>query len=442
MTAASRPEAIDSRLVLHLYACVTIPAGLVGYMWPVLVGMTDTSAWLANGRVAAAAVAAVGCCAAGLGAIDDPVGRRRGLIGFAHAHILFGALLMAQSIAVRSATIPAPLAAVPVTIGLVLMYLAITGPGADFRGPLPALVPFDSKTTRNTRLMVRNKRSISYLRSQYEHDIRQAARQEERARLARDLHDAVKQQLFVIQTAAATAQARFDSDANGAKTAVDQVRAAAREAMTEMEAMLEQLQAAPLENAGLVASVRKQCDALGFRTGARVTFDVGTLPADSALDPGTRQALFRVAQEALANVARHARARNISVSLASIDGQLVLTVQDDGGGFKPEGQPRGMGMTNIAARAAEVGGNFEVVSVPDRGTTVRFSVPVQQQPYLKPYARRAIAWSVVLISSIVYVAVGARAPGTWLPATVVLIAGIAVARYAVAAYRLRRSVAA
>ena len=107
--------------------------------------------------------------------------------------------------------------------------------------------------------------------------------------------------------------------------------------MTEMEAMLEQLQAAPLENAGLVASVRKQCDALGFRTGARVTFDVGTLPADSALDPGTRQALFRVAQEALANVARHARARNISVSLGSIDGQLVLTVQDDGGGFKPEG---------------------------------------------------------------------------------------------------------
>ena len=59
-----------------------------------------------------------------------------------------------------------------------------------------------------------------------------------------------------------------------------------------------------------------------------------------------------------------------------------------------------------------------------------------------PYARRAMAWSVVLISSIVYVAMGARAPGTWLPATVVLIAGIAVARYAVAAYRLRRSVAA
>ena len=141
MTAASRPEAIDSRLVLHIYACVTIPAGIVGYMWPALVGMTDTPAWLANARVGAAAVAAVGCCAAGLAAIDDPVGRRRGLIGFAHAHILFGAMLMAQSIAVRSATIPAPLAGLALTVGLVLMYLAITGPGADFRSPLPALVP-------------------------------------------------------------------------------------------------------------------------------------------------------------------------------------------------------------------------------------------------------------------------------------------------------------
>ena len=102
----------------------------------------------------------VGCCAAGLGAIDDPVGRRRGLIGFAHAHILFGAMLMAQSIAARSATIPAPLAGLPLTVGLVLLYLAITGPGPDFPSPLPALVPFDPRTTRNTRLMVRNKRSI------------------------------------------------------------------------------------------------------------------------------------------------------------------------------------------------------------------------------------------------------------------------------------------
>ena len=73
-----------------------------------------------------------------------------------------------------------------------------------------------------------------------------------------------------------------------------------------MEAMIEQLQASPLENEGLVASLRQQCEALGLRTGAEVTFETSTLPASAALPPGTQQAFFRAAQEAFANIARHA----------------------------------------------------------------------------------------------------------------------------------------
>ena len=432
MSAVSRPEAIDSRLVLHIYACIAIPSGIVGYMWSMLIGARTT----ADLRILAAAVAAVGCCAAGLAAIEDPVGRRRALMGFAHGHILFGALLIAQSIAGSSLGIPASLAGVPLTLGLVLMYLTLTGPGSDFHAPLPAV--FDHETMGGIRMFaLRNKRTISHLRSEYEHQLKLAARQEERARLARDLHDAVKQQLFVIQTAAAAAQARFDADADGARVAVDQVRSAAREAMTEMEAMLDQLQAAPLENAGLVASIRKQCDALGFRTGARVTFELGTMPPDSAADPGTRQAIYRVAQEALANVARHSRAQNVSVSLGSHDGRLVLTVKDDGAGFEPKGHQRGMGMGNIAARTTEVGGNLEVMSAPKHGTTLRLSVPLQHSNRRGPYARRAIAWTVILIAAAIY---RASAPGNWGLPAIVLIAGIAAARYAIAAYRVGRSV--
>lgn len=77
-----------------------------------------------------------------------------------------------------------------------------------------------------------------------------AASQEERHRLARGLPDSVKQQLFVIQTAAATPQTRFDGDSQGAREAIAQVRTSAREAITEMQAMLDQLRAAPLENTG------------------------------------------------------------------------------------------------------------------------------------------------------------------------------------------------
>lgn len=436
MSPAPRPEAIDSRLVFHVYACLAIPAGIIVYMWPTLTSMTaDSSIWFAYGRIVAAAVAALGCCAASFAAMDDRVARRRGLVGFAYAHILFGAMLLAQWMVVLSATIPALVGWAPLIVGLVLMYLALTGPGSDFRRALP---PLRDDATGGVRVFaVRNKPGIDVLRSQYEQQIRQAASQEERARLARDLHDAVKQQLFVIQTAAATAQARFDTDADGAKAAVDQVRSASREAMTEMEAMLEQLQATPLENAGLVAALKKHCEALGFRTGAQVTFELGTLPTDATLDPSARQAIFRVAQEALSNVARHARARNVGVSLGAADGRLVLTIQDDGRGFKVEGRPRGMGMANIAARAAEVGGNLEVMSVPDRGTTVRFSVPCQQQPSPAPYATRALVWGGVLIAAVSFVMLSGFSARPW-GAAVALIAGIAVARYSIAAYRLGR----
>ena len=146
------------------------------------------------------------------------------------------------------------------------------------------------------------------LRSQYAEQIRRAARQEERARLARDLHDAVKQQLFVIQTAAATVQARFENDPVGARQSVDHIRTAAREAVVEMQALIEQLQAAPLENVGLAEALKKQCEALGFRTGARIDLAVGELPRSDALPPGAHEAIFRTAQEALANIGRHARA--------------------------------------------------------------------------------------------------------------------------------------
>jgi signal transduction histidine kinase len=437
MSPAPRPEAIDSRLVFHVYACVTIPAGIVAYMWPLLVSMpTGPGTWYGYGRIVAAVVAAVGCCAATFGAIDDPLDRRRALRGFANAHILFGVMLMIQWFTVMPQAWPALVGWIPLIIGLVLMYLAITGPGTNFTPSLPDLRP-EGAAPGARIFAAHNKPGISHLRSQYEQQIRQAARQEERARLARDLHDAVKQQLFAIQTAAATAQARFDTDATGARTAVDQVRAAAREAMAEMEAMLDQLQASPIESAGLVEFLRRHCDALGFRTGATVTFEPGVLPDNRSLDPGATQAISRVAQEALANVARHARAQHVHVSLGLVAGRLVLVVKDDGSGFQPDRQPHGMGMSNSAVRAAEVGGTFEVASVPGGGTTVRFSVPVDQVASPRPYITRAAVWFIVLI--VACLRMGWHGVHTN-PLTIlsVLIAAIAAARYGVAAYWLVR----
>jgi signal transduction histidine kinase len=434
MSAMWRPEAIDSRLVLHVYACVAIPLGLVVYSWPTLTSSPgDPSTWHATARIIGAAIAAVGAIAAALRAIEEPLGRRRALLGFAHAHILFGVLFLIQWITVLTARMPSVAGWAPLMVGLVLLYLAITGPGGDFR---PRQAPLDAGNAPGATLFaIRNKPGLAALRSQYEEQIRQAARHEERARLARDLHDAIKQQLFVIQTAAATVQARLDTDLDGANQALEQVRSATRDAMTEMEAMLEQLQAAPLANAGLVASIRKQCEALEARTGAQVHFELGAMPPDAALDPGARQAIFRVVQEALANVARHARARTVAVRLDTNGQELVLTVRDDGAGFEPGAPARGMGMSNIAARAAEVGGSLEVASAPDRGTALRFVVPYDALPSLWPYAVRAGLWSVALVVAVAIVASAGLNARPW-GAACAVIAGIAVARYTIAIHRL------
>jgi signal transduction histidine kinase len=164
-------------------------------------------------------------------------------------------------------------------------------------------------------------------------------------------------------------------DAAGAAEALAHVRDGAREAMAEMDAMTDQLRAAPLENNGLLEALKRQCEALGLRSGATVTFDRGRLPANEAMPPGSAEALFRVAQEALANVARHARANHVRVSLGTDHGLVILEVHDDGKGFDRNQIQTGSGLRNMRARAAEFNAEVTVESPPGGGTTVRFALP-------------------------------------------------------------------
>jgi signal transduction histidine kinase len=185
------------------------------------------------------------------------------------------------------------------------------------------------------------------------------------------------------------------------------VRSSAREAMTEMEAMLDQLRAAPLDNAGLVAALGKQCETLGFRTGAAVTFTADALPSDDALGPGARPAVLRVAQEALANVARHARAGQVTVTLGSIDHDLKLTIADDGAGFDRGSASAGMGLRNMQSRAADVDGRLAITSAPGQGATVSLSIPALTAPLggarerLRPWNNTIVVWAgAILVAQI------------------------------------------
>ncbi|WP_432928756.1 GAF domain-containing protein [Microbispora sp. CA-135349] len=201
---------------------------------------------------------------------------------------------------------------------------------------------------------------------------------EERTRMARELHDAVSQKLFSLRLTARAAAALARTDPERAAEAIERVERMAGEALTELRAVIVELRPAELDRHGLVESLRKQAALLDRLHPVTVTFSAeGEPPADLA--PEIEVAVLRVAQEALHNAVRHARAARIGVRLAHDTAGLVLEVNDDGVGFDSAGFSgagmRGLGLPSMSDRAQAVGGTLSVSSAPGRGTTVRLEVP-------------------------------------------------------------------
>ncbi len=210
--------------------------------------------------------------------------------------------------------------------------------------------------------------------------LRESAAQEERNRLARDLHDTIKQQLFSINVAAATAQSLRERDPEGAAHHLQHVRDLAQAAMAEMKALLTHLHPQPLVAVGLIDAIREQLEALRFRAELVTELQHDPLPDEERLPPRAQETIFRIVQEALSNIARHARARHARVSITQETGAdrdwLLVCIEDDGQGFDPVTVPAGMGLTNMRARVEALGGRMEVESQHGKGATVRCRVPL------------------------------------------------------------------
>ncbi len=363
-------DATNSSVVLAVYAGLVIPAGFFVALWGDIWRHGDFNGMPfgvdAFVRVAGTAMVLMGCSAAALARIRDSHNRRTSLGWFAIGHAALLGMVLLQREAIWGPGLADGVTRVLVGTTFALAYAWSTADGDPpwWTLHLISILP---------RHMRRN--GGDALRSEYEERIRALAAAEERNRLARDLHDSIKQEMFVIQTAAATAEQRLESGDEGARPAIAQIRASARDAMVEMDAMMDRLRAVPLENGGLVAALERQCEALKFRTGADVTFVFDPLPSSEVLTPGTHEAIFRIGQEALANIARHARASVVRVVLRADARTVELIVSDNGAGYAPEGIQRGMGMTNMRARAEDLDGDLEITSGPGQGTRVVCRVP-------------------------------------------------------------------
>lgn len=206
---------------------------------------------------------------------------------------------------------------------------------------------------------------------------RQVAVAEERGRLSRDLHDSVTQTLYGVTLYAQAASRLLKAgDSAGASAHLDELERGARQALQEMRLLVFELRPPILEREGLVAALQSRLDAVEGRAGVQVSLCANW--SDEGLDPGIEEGLYRVAQEALNNVLRHAAAHRAQVVLSRDDERIVLEVRDDGAGFCPGDVAGrgGVGLTGMAERAARMGGTLAIESAPGEGTCVRMEVPV------------------------------------------------------------------
>jgi signal transduction histidine kinase len=199
-----------------------------------------------------------------------------------------------------------------------------------------------------------------------------SAQEEERRRIARDIHDQLGQQITALRMNLEVLTSRTQPNDEVARQLVRTQRLA--EELDRMaDALIWDLRPAALDHLGLVAALERLVRQWSERFDVAAEFDAAAIGA-LRLPPDVEVNLYRIAQEALHNVAKHAEATRVAVCLQRTDGHLVLAIEDDGRGFVVNGQPRdgqgGFGLLNMRERAALVGGSIDIESVPAQGTTV------------------------------------------------------------------------
>jgi NarL family two-component system sensor histidine kinase LiaS len=193
------------------------------------------------------------------------------------------------------------------------------------------------------------------------------ARVAERARIAREVHDAISQHLFALRMIAAGMR-RTDPGNQPAKA----IECISEEALRDMQTLLIELRPANLDGAGLAAALQEICAAYHDRLGITVDASLDEV----AIPEHVEHALLRVAQEACSNAVRHGNARSLSVSMTRQDGSIELAIRDSGAGFDPAAPRAGSGLTHIRDRVTELGGTMDIDSAPGRGATLTVRVPV------------------------------------------------------------------
>jgi len=345
-------------------------------------------AWMANGRTAGCYIAGLVAFAAVLGLLSPWFAGFYAFTGFVHSwHLLRGRWRIAGVAATAVAVVTGYLGGLPgpdpvtistyvllivVIVVLVVLFSLFGDVTADRSARNKKMV--DQLAETNTRLEEMMRENAG-LQAQLLLQAREAGATDERQRMAREIHDTLAQGLAGIITQVQAAS-RAKGDPAEWQRHLDNAARLARDSLAEARRSVHAVGPGELESARLpeaLAEVAKRWEDIH---GVRIEF--ATTGTARPLHPEVEVTLLRVAQEALANVGKHAGAARVGVTVSYMDDVVTLDVRDDGAGFVPGTHSGGFGMTSMRQRVTRLAGSLEIESEPGGGTAVSATVPAQE----------------------------------------------------------------
>jgi signal transduction histidine kinase len=213
--------------------------------------------------------------------------------------------------------------------------------------------------------------------AQWAEEAEEWAKLDERNRLGRELHDAIKQQLFGLNLTLGSIRPMLGSDPDLARQRLDEVMTQTQSIQVELDHIIRQLQPPSLQDVGLAAATEALCRQWAHQTGVDLSFEAREA---RPLPFTVEQAAYRIVQEALQNVGKHADASSVHVILAFSQDELRVEIDDDGQGFDASTSvvADAAGLRNMAQRAADLQGTCTIESHPGRGTRVTAIIPLEK----------------------------------------------------------------
>lgn len=225
-------------------------------------------------------------------------------------------------------------------------------------------------------LAVANQAAVAMENAQLYEQAQQLAKLEERQRIARELHDSVSQSLYGIRLGAQSAIELQRKDAQKTADALLYVRDLADAGLMEMRALIYELRPEAIASEGLVSGLHKMTASIQTRYGISVRLELCEEPD---IDVECKDALYRIAQEAVHNVVKHAKAKTVLIRLAVADASVSMEVCDDGKGFSPsQTAPGRLGLVSMVERAYKLGGVVDIETAPGEGTRIRTILPMRR----------------------------------------------------------------